>query len=549
MAMFKVSELHESPTNPRKIRDAQKDAELLESVKMHGVLTALLLRQRKGGGWEIVFGSRRARAAKAAGLTEVPGESRTLEDIEVRELQLVENGQRDDVHPLDEADAYKALVDEYGYDAHAIAAKMGKPITHVRRRLQLVHLEAEGRKAWLDGKIGEDAAFVLARVPAKMQAQACKEAIAENEPESWDRQRGDTFHPVTGDEMRRVVRVAFSLPIADAKFPTDDATLVPAAGACTTCPKRTGAQAELFADFNKDDRCTDPTCWKQKGTAQFARLQEAATAKKPDGAPSTTKTLSASEQKNLFDSYDKDRLSYGSPYSLVTDAQRAKLDKAGTPTFLAQRPDGTPVMLARKEDVQKQVRSEAPSSRKPSAAEQARAKKERETSRRKNALQRGGHAGLLAAFVAGAEKGIDDEAVLRALVTRELENNNSTQKRDDIAKRHALLLEDASTGKKITSEEAIARHVATAKKPALRGLLIELIVDGASWVYDQLADGKDGYHKSPAMLAKALGVNAPAAWKAGERAAERALDAKKPAAAAKATGKSKARAATKKRGR
>ena len=534
--MFKVTELHESKSNPRKIGNKQADAELAASVKEHGVLTPLLLRKRDAGGFEVVFGSRRAAAARAAGLPEVPGTLREdLDEATVRELQLVENGQRENVHPLDEADGYKALVDEYRYDAERIASKVSKPVAHVRRRLKLVDLGEAGRKAWLDGKLTEEAAFVLARVPAALQAKACTDAIEENEPDRWEAQNGRVFEAVTGAEMRHIVRRALTLPIAKAPFPTDDTTLVPAAGACTTCVKRTSTQAELFADFEKEDLCTDTACHRKKADAQFARVKEAEVkrgvlgraAKPGERVPPPAKILTPSESKKIFSPHDPTRVTYDAPYAEITEAQRAKLEAKGAPVVLTQRPDGAAVLLARKQDAAKlqptaRAGSEAHGV---SAAEKARRSKEREKETRRKERERSGFEAVVSAMVAAGEKRFDEDDVLRAIVIGQIRDFDAPDAEDMIARR-ALSDVDAATGKKVDAVEVLVRAVTVAKRSTLRGLFVELFVTNeASWTWQQLAEGKVPYSPGAGLLAKALGVNVAAAWKAGEKAAERELDA------------------------
>lgn len=565
MAMFKVAELVESKSNPRRLLDARADAELLESVKEHGIITPLLLRKREAGGYEVVLGSRRLRAAKGAGKTEVPAEVRELDDVGVRELQLVENGQRADVHPLDESDAFAALIAEFGYDAERVATKVSKPVAHVRRRLQLVNLGAAGRKAWLDGKLTEDAAYVLSRVPEKLQAETAKVAISHAEPGEWEKENGRAFEAVSGAEMRTVVREEMTLPIADASFPTDDAELVKKAGTCTACPKRTGAQPALFADLApKTDLCTDPSCWKEKNQAQYARLQ--AEAKAPERK---LVVLAANESAKVLP-YEHDGIAYGSGYVKVDPAGSAKLQKAGTPTYLGKTKAGEPVLLARVEDVKK-VSAAAPASRtKPSEKERAKKAAERDEHRRTLAAKAGGHAALIAAAVTAAEDHLDHEDCLRALVLLELAGLAYGELRAAIAKRRGLSLEDAATGKVITGDEALARLVASAKPRTLRGLFVELRLEQHAQHVNGLGEGDAPYGAGPqvAALVKALGVNAKAAWSAGAKAAEKALDeaaARKampkppapkkgaakaaPKPAAKKSGKGAAKKAAKKGGR
>src|SRR6266446_24067 len=106
-----VAKVSESKSNPRKSFGDM--AELIESVRTKGVLVPVLCRP-SADGWELVFGARRLRAAQAAGLAEIPAIVREITDREVLEVQVIENLQRADVHPLEEAEGFKALHEQYG---------------------------------------------------------------------------------------------------------------------------------------------------------------------------------------------------------------------------------------------------------------------------------------------------------------------------------------------------------------------------------------------------------------------------------------------------
>src|SRR5690349_14605367 len=133
LMMIALDKIVPSKTNPRKQWVENGLKELSESIKASGVLQPILLRPLNGSGkFEIIAGERRFRAAKLAELPELPAIVRKMGDQEAMELQIVENLQREDVHPLDEANGYRALLDLKGEDkkpvhtAASIAAKVGK---------------------------------------------------------------------------------------------------------------------------------------------------------------------------------------------------------------------------------------------------------------------------------------------------------------------------------------------------------------------------------------------------------------------------------------
>lgn len=241
-----------SPLNPRKhVGDV---AELQASMRAVGILQPLTVRIVKRDRYELVLGERRLTAALALKMIAVPCVVREMTDQEVLEAQIVENSQRADVHPLDEADGFKALVG-FGQSAAQIADKVGRSVPFVVQRLQLCHLSKKGRAAFDAEVISLGAAIVLARVPVELQDHALK-AVTQG-------RYGDAG-PISGKAAREFVENHYSHRLAGAPWKLDDATLVPAAGACTVCPKRTGNQRELFDDVKHKDTCTDPTCYRSK---------------------------------------------------------------------------------------------------------------------------------------------------------------------------------------------------------------------------------------------------------------------------------------------
>jgi ParB/RepB/Spo0J family partition protein len=127
-----VTELTESTTNPRKAFDEERLDELAASIRTHGVLSPLVVRCVNGH-FEIVAGVRRYRAAQRAGLAELPVRVLTLTDAEAQELQIIENVQRTDVHPFEEAQGFRALLDREGsaYTVEKIAAAIAKSASYV----------------------------------------------------------------------------------------------------------------------------------------------------------------------------------------------------------------------------------------------------------------------------------------------------------------------------------------------------------------------------------------------------------------------------------
>jgi ParB/RepB/Spo0J family partition protein len=170
-----IALLREAAQNPRQHFDPKKLEELTASIKAHGVRTPLLVRPNANEheGYEIGAGHRRYRAALAAGLAEVPAVIRPMGDTEFLELLTFENLQREDVHPLEEAEGYRALIrSKGGYDVAKIGERVGKSASYVYDRLKLLELTPPAQKLFRDGKLTAGHAILLARLSPADQARA-----------------------------------------------------------------------------------------------------------------------------------------------------------------------------------------------------------------------------------------------------------------------------------------------------------------------------------------------------------------------------------------
>ena len=163
-----LTKLHESPLNPRRHFNAAALAELAASIKAHGVLTPLLVRPN-GQGFEIAAGHRRYRAAKLADVAELPAVVRQMSDAQLLEILVVENDQREDVHPLEQAAGYKALMLLDGYDAKRIADRIGRSEKWVYDRVKLLALTPLAQQLFLAGKMSAGHAILIARLTKEQQ--------------------------------------------------------------------------------------------------------------------------------------------------------------------------------------------------------------------------------------------------------------------------------------------------------------------------------------------------------------------------------------------
>jgi len=156
-----IEDLHRGRMQPRTRVDAAALAELTASIREHGVLEPILVRKRPSGGFEIIAGERRWRAAQQAGLKEVPIFVHQLDDEAAFEAALVENLQREDLNPMETARAFQRLVDDYGYTQETIATKVGKERSTVANAMRLLKLPKDVMELVETGELSEGHARAL----------------------------------------------------------------------------------------------------------------------------------------------------------------------------------------------------------------------------------------------------------------------------------------------------------------------------------------------------------------------------------------------------
>jgi len=267
---FPIDKLHPSPTNPREaIGDV---SELATSIARMGVLQPILIRPaRQAGEFEVISGHRRLVAAAEAGLEQVPCRLCEVNDEQVAEIQIVENLQRKDLSPMEEARGYERLQRDFGHSAEQIAGRVGKSRAYVYAKLKLLALHPAGREALAAGQITESIALLVARIPGEdLQAKAVN-ALTE---QSYQRDATCESRPFR--EAQQILRVQFSTDLRKAIWKLDDERLVADVGSCEVCPTRSGNNRELYADIDDERLCMNPTCYAVKREAQLARLLEQA---------------------------------------------------------------------------------------------------------------------------------------------------------------------------------------------------------------------------------------------------------------------------------
>lgn len=273
---LRIADIHPSPTNPRKTFPEAEMAEMVESVKRHGVMQAILVRpwpesytfEGDRPTYELIAGERRYRAAKAAGLEYISATVRDLGDHETLELQIVENLHRKDINELEEAEGYEMMVKRYGYTAEQLAEKIDKSKAYIYARLKLTAACEAARAAFRQGDLDASRLLLIARIPtAGLQEQALDDIHGDGD---WG--------SMTYRQAAQHIQENYMLKLADAPFLVSDLELVPAAGNCHDCSKRTGSNPELYPDVKSADICTDPSCFSAKKVAFFGRAKDAARA-------------------------------------------------------------------------------------------------------------------------------------------------------------------------------------------------------------------------------------------------------------------------------
>jgi ParB/RepB/Spo0J family partition protein len=271
-----------SPTNKRRIRQ-EKLQELADNIKANGVMQPILVRPIGKDGralfnagddatpdhYEIVAGERRWRASQLAGENMIPAIVRELLDLDALQLQVFENLHRDDLHPMEEAEAFDQLLkksqDLVGLSVDELALKVHKSRSYVYASLKLLDLCTYARDAFFDGKIGKETAVLVARIPGeKLQTRAVKEII-----EGTIR---TGYEPMSFRKAKDHVISNYTLSLSKAPFDTTDKELVPKAGNCTMCMKRSGNCPEDFPEIKSADVCTSPDCFAEKREAHIKRI-------------------------------------------------------------------------------------------------------------------------------------------------------------------------------------------------------------------------------------------------------------------------------------
>lgn len=153
LELVAIEDIHPSRDQPRKMFDEARIEELASSIQSQGVIQPLVVRKREAGGYELIAGERRWRAAQRAGLHEIPAVIRDVAPTRAFEMAMVENLQREDLNPIEEAAGYQRLISELGYTQESLAARVGKDRTTITNALRLLRLPEEVRDMVVAGRV------------------------------------------------------------------------------------------------------------------------------------------------------------------------------------------------------------------------------------------------------------------------------------------------------------------------------------------------------------------------------------------------------------
>src|SRR5260370_12105607 len=258
-ASIPIVDLIESSTNPRKAFDEERLEELAESIRSKGVLSPLVVR-RVNGHFEIVTGARRYRAAQRAGLKEIPVRIGAFTDAEALEIQIIENIQRADVHPFEEAQGFSALLDREGadYTIEKIAAKTGKGASFIAKRLKLLDLTQPAADAFTAAHIGVEHALLIAQLAREIQEKALAHCF-----DGYFAANDSERSLVPASRLQAWIEQNVYLSLKSVPFSKEDERLLPEAGSCANCPKRTGFNTLLFSE-DKNNTCSHPGSFNHK---------------------------------------------------------------------------------------------------------------------------------------------------------------------------------------------------------------------------------------------------------------------------------------------
>lgn len=260
-----------SKSNPRKTFEKENIKDLADSMASVGLLQPIILRSL-GDKFQIVAGERRYRAAKLLKWESVPAMVRNITDEEMLEIQIIENLQRENVSPLDEAAAFKTLLQKESLDW--LCSRIHKSKKYISDRLKLNELIPEAADLVQKGTLPLGHAVVISKLSFADQKSCIDKCITTDW--SKDDEFDSRYCSMPIEKLKDFIADEIMLDFDKVSFDPTDANLYPTAGACTNCLKRTCNSQLLFADITSDDKCTDAACFNEKINLHVERAKEKA---------------------------------------------------------------------------------------------------------------------------------------------------------------------------------------------------------------------------------------------------------------------------------
>ena len=235
-----VDDIRPNPQQPRTYFSHSNLQELSDSIQKYGIIQPLIV-TRADGGYELIAGERRLRAAKMAGLARVPVIVRDVEKQEQLEISLLENIQRHDLNPIEEAVAYKRLLDEFNMTQEELSARLGKSRPALANMLRLLHLPQEIQRALAEGRISYSAARVIVGLPENEQLVFFQKIMRNSLSVS------DISHEAKKIIVKRHIR-----KVKDPNILEKEEVLRHALGTKVSI-KKTGAEGQIIIHFYSDE--------------------------------------------------------------------------------------------------------------------------------------------------------------------------------------------------------------------------------------------------------------------------------------------------------
>lgn len=278
--MLSVNLIRPSASNANRFARVPKQTlvDLAENIKLVDVMQPIVVRPITAPvgqpQYEIVCGECRWYSSKLAGKKHIPARVRILTDLQALQLQAYENLHRVNPHAFDEAEMYQNLLKApphapekpEGLTVQELMRRTGKSRAHIYQRLSLLRLVPSVTKMVNESKMDVSVATLLSRLPQERQAEAAKRAA-----QGWG------GAPMTVVQAKEYIERELMLTMTKAPFPIKDESLLPKAGSCEGCPKRTTTDTDLFSDV-KQDMCSDAKCYNNKREAHTTRLAKQAKA-------------------------------------------------------------------------------------------------------------------------------------------------------------------------------------------------------------------------------------------------------------------------------